>query len=198
MNPGQSGARFRLVAVLALMIALALGSFWVLEVMRRSAPDAGPAAERTEPDFYVEKFSYVKMSKTGEASYHMSGTRLTHNPSNDSYDIQKPVVKSLSADKQSAATLNAERARVDGDYSQVHLYDNVEMDRPATPNAERLNVKSDYMLLLPDDDVVKTDRPTVIVSGQSVLKGTGMYFNNATRELRMSSNVHGTYQAPAR
>jgi lipopolysaccharide export system protein LptC len=54
------------------------------------------------------------------------------------------------------------------------------------------------MLLLPDEDVMQTDKPVEILFGQSKLTGTGMFANNATRELRVSSNVHGTYQVPAR
>jgi lipopolysaccharide export system protein LptC len=45
---------------------------------------------------------------------------------------------------------------------------------------------------------VKTDKPVVITTGQAKLTGTGMVANNATRELHLTSNVHGTYQAPAR
>jgi lipopolysaccharide export system protein LptC len=52
--------------------------------------------------------------------------------------------------------------------------------------------------VLPDDDVVQTDKPVEITMGQSKLNGTGMFANNATRELRLSSNVHGTYQARVR
>jgi lipopolysaccharide export system protein LptC len=54
------------------------------------------------------------------------------------------------------------------------------------------------MLVLPEEDVVKTDKHVDITLGRSTLSGTGMYANNATSEFRLSSNVHGTYQAPAR
>jgi lipopolysaccharide export system protein LptC len=183
---------------MALMIALALGSFWVLEVLRRSGSDIIPTAPRTEPDFYVEKFSYVKMSKTGEASYHMSGAKLTHNPQDDSYDIQQPVMHKMRDNNQPPMTARADRARVDSDNTKVHMYDNVHIDRPASPTEEPLHIQSEYMLLLPDEDVMQTDKPVQITFGLSQLTGTGMFANNATRELRLSSNVHGTYQVPAR
>jgi lipopolysaccharide export system protein LptC len=186
------------MAMLALMIALALGSFWVLEVLRRGAGDFVPNIARSEPDFYVEKFSYVKLSSTGEARYHISGTRLTHNPKDDSYDIQQPLVSNLSKSNPAPTTLRAERARIDSDYSKVHLYNDVHMDRPASPTSDPLHVKSEYLLVLPDDDVVQTDKPVNITSGRSTLTGVGMFLNNATREFRLSSNVHGTYQAPTR
>jgi lipopolysaccharide export system protein LptC len=184
--------------VMSLMIVLALGSFWLLEVMRRSSSDFVPNVPRSEPDFYVEKFSYVKMSRTGEARYHISGARLTHNPQDDSYDVELPVINNKGSSNGSPTIVRAERARIDGDNSKVHLYDNVHMDRPASPNSDRLQVKSEYMLVLPDEDVVRTDKPVEITLGQSTLNGIGMFANNATRELRLSSNVHGTYQARAR
>jgi len=198
MNSEQSTRRFRLALILAVMISLALGSFWVLEVMRRNASDFVPDTARTEPDFYVEKFSYVRISTDGETRYRISGKRLTHNPKDNSYDIEQPVVSNQNMTNPAPTTLRADRARVDSDYSKIHLYDNVHMDRPASPTADDLHLTSDYLLLLPDDDVAQTDKAVHIKSGRSTLTGIGMFANNATREFRLSSNVHGTYQAPMR
>lgn len=192
-----SARRFRLVAILAPLIALALGSFWLFEVMRRATSDAIPNPQRKEPDFYVEKFSYLKMAKTGEAQYHVSGARMTHNPLDDSYDITLPVINKLGKE-QGPMTMRAERAKVNSDNSEVHMVDNVRMDRPATADSEAMHAQSEYLLLLPDEDVVKTDKPVEIIVGKSKLTGTGMVANNATREFRLASNVHGTYQAPQR
>jgi lipopolysaccharide export system protein LptC len=161
--------------------------------MRRVASDAIPNPERKEPDFYVEKFSYLKMAKTGKAQYHFTGARMTHNPQDDSYDITLPVINNLGAG-QGQMTMRAERATVNSDYSEVRMFDNVRMDRPPTANSEAMQVRSNYLLVLPDDDEVKTDKPVEILIGQSRLAGTGMVANNATRELRLTSNVHGTYQ----
>jgi lipopolysaccharide export system protein LptC len=198
VSDARAARRFRQAMIMALMIALALGSFWILEVMRRSTGDFVPNVARTEPDFYVEKFSYVKISTTGESRYHISGERLTHNPQDDSYDIELPVINNKSTTNGSPMTVRAERGRVEADNSKVHLYENVQMDRPASPKSEPLHISSEYMLVLPDDDVVQTDKPVEITMGESKLNGTGMFANNATRELRLSSNVHGTYQARVR
>lgn len=204
MSDARSARRFRLAIIMALMIALALGSFWVLEVMRRSTADFVPNVARTEPDFYVEKFSYVKISRTGESRYHISGERLTHNPQDDSYDIVLPVINNKSTgsgnsnSNRSPMTVRADRGHVEADSSKVHLYENVQMDRAASAKSEPLHISSEYMLVLPDDDIVQTDKPVEITMGQSKLNGTGMFANNATRELRLSSNVHGTYQARVR
>lgn len=197
MNNPRAARRFRVTLLLTLLSALALGSFWLYEVMRRAAEEGEPARERKEPDFYVENFSYIKMDPTGKAQYHFSGARLTHNPQDDSYDITQPVVRSLDS-TEPPMTIRSQRATLNNDNSEVHLHDDVRLDRPASPANEALQVTSDYLLLLTEEDVVKTDRPVDITMGQSKLSGTGMVANNATRELRLTSNVHGTYQAPAR
>lgn len=191
----HSSSRFRLVAVLAPLIAIALASFWVVEVMRRSSGEFVEPAPRAEPDFYVEKFNYVKMSRVGEARYHLSGSRLTHNPVDDSYDVTEPVLRSV-RNTGEPMTVTAQRAWVNSDSSEIHLFHEVHIDRPATPDRERLQLHTDHLIVLPDDDVMKSDKPVRITQGKSVLNGTGMFANNATGEFRLHNKVHGTYQPP--
>jgi lipopolysaccharide export system protein LptC len=196
MSTARFANRFSMAVMLALGTALVLGSFWVLEVMRRASSDSIPDLPRNEPDYYVEKFNFVRMSKTGEAQYNISGKRLTHNPTDDSHAIELPVVNSLSNDRPPMTT-NAMRAMIERDNTKVHMYENVHVDRAATATSDHFHLKSEYLLILPDDDVMQTDKPVEITLGTSRLTGTGMIANNATRELRLSSNVHATYQPPA-
>lgn len=196
MSSAKSTQRFRLWVVAGTMLVLALGAVWLNQVMQRATSDFIPNLPRTDPDFYVEKFSYVKTSKIGQARYHISGERLTHNPQDDSYDVQRPVVSNLSMGP-AATTIRADKAKIDSDNSKIHLYDNVHVDRPASGKTEHMHFKTDYLLVLPDDDVMQTDNAVEITLGQSRLTGVGMFANNATREFRLSSNVHGTYQGPA-
>lgn len=195
MNSARSAHRFRLAIVMALGAMLALSSFWVLEVMRKGVDDSLPNLPRIEPDYYVEKFNFVRMSGTGQAQYNMSGMRLTHNPVDDTAAIKLPVVNSLSKDRPPMSSV-AERAVVDRDNSKIHMYNNVNIDRPATAMTEHFHLKSEYLLILPDDDMMQTDKPVEITLGTSKLTGTGMVANNATGQLRLSSNVHATYQPP--
>lgn len=197
MKERRSIWQFRLVVILLLLIVLTLGSFWLLEVMRRAGNDFFPPSKRSEPDFYVENFNYVKLAKTGEAQYHFSGDRLTHNPQDGSYDITQPVVRNIGS-QETPILVRADRARVNSDNSEVHLYDNVHVDRPASDGAQHMHMKSEYLMLLPNEEEMKTDRPVVITVGESILTGTGMVANNATRQYHLLSNVHGTYQVPAR
>lgn len=186
----------RLIVLIALSAALALGSFWLVEVMHRQTENSLPAQVRTGPDFYVEKFNFVRMGITGEARYNLAGTEMQHYPQDNSYLVQNPVMHTYSKD-QPPMVINSLHAIVKNNNSEVHMYDDVHIDRPASATRQHFQLKTTYLLLLPDDDVMKTPKPVELDLGTSVLTGTGMFANNATGEFNLSSNVKGLYQAPA-
>jgi len=197
MNTARPGNRFRTPLMVMLAAGLALGSFWVLEVVRKDNSESAPTTTRSAPDYYIEKFDFVRMSEAGQPRYKISGAKLTHYPLDNSSEIEQPVVNRLEKDRP-PMMIRADRARLEDDNSKIHMYGNVNVDRPATPMAQYFHLKSEYLLVLPDDDIVETDRPVHIVLGESILDGSGMYANNATREFRLSSQVRGTYRAPLR
>lgn len=189
--------RLRMTLIVLLLLIAALGSFWVLEVMQRDGDEAPAELQKGEPDYSVDQFSVMRMSRTGQARYSISGVKLIHYPDRDTFEIQKPVVYSVT-ENQAPLTMRAERAIVDHPGNKVHMHRNVQLDRPASPKDDRFHLSSDYLLFLPDDDVVQTDKPVTIDYGTSRLSGIGMFANNATREFRLLRQVRGTFDTPAR
>src|ERR1700741_2372872 len=108
--------RLRMIFALVVAAAMALGSLWVREVMQRGADDASASGVRTDPDYFVDNFRFVKTALTGQARYSVTGERMTHYPKEDSYEITAPVVKSLSTDKPSI-TMTAKRGTSNSDAS---------------------------------------------------------------------------------
>lgn len=188
----RSAHRYRLLLLLGSVIALALGSFWLLQVIQKTATDDPQASRSNEPDYYVEKFTFVRMAKTGDARYTVAGTRMIHRPVDDTFEITLPVIHSLSED-QPPLTIRSERALAVPDSSKIHMIDKVEADRPASATSDHFHLDSDYVLILPDEDVLQTDRAVDMTLGSARMTGTGMYVNNATREFRLAQRVHGTY-----
>ncbi|WP_151449191.1 LPS export ABC transporter periplasmic protein LptC [Lacisediminimonas profundi] len=193
----HSISRFGMVTLLVLTTVLVLVSFWVLEVMRRSAEDSGPQAKRIDPDYFVETFTFLRLSQAGGARYSISGKRLEHNPVDDTHHIQLPEVNSFS-DERPPVKSTAQRGIVTADNSKVHLYDDVHVDRPASGQSRHFHLNSDYLLVLVDEDIVRTDKPVEITLGKSVLRGTGMVANNATRQLQLGNAVQATFASPER
>ena len=187
-----SAYRYRLLFLLGGAIGLALGSFWLLQVIQKTTADEAKVSRSNEPDYYVEKFNFVRMSKTGGARYTVTGARMIHRPVDDTFEITLPVIHSLSAD-QPPLTVRSARALAVPDSSKIHMIDAVEGDRPASATSDHFHLKSNYVLILPDEDVLQTDRAVDMTLGSAHMTGIGMYVNNATREFRLAQRVHGTY-----
>ena len=195
----MNSMRRRYPALLMLVVGalLAALSFWALELTRRSATETQNKTTRSEPDYFVENFSYVKVAANGTAAYTISGQKLLHHPKDDSSTITLPLVKSFSA-LHPPMTLRAERALINSDHSQIHFYDQVKMVRPEARGSDELTVESDYMLALPNTDIVKSDKKVVIKLGNAILSGTGLIANNGLHQLTLQSKVSGSYPSPAK
>jgi lipopolysaccharide export system protein LptC len=189
--------RIRITVLLALLILLALGSFWVLQLMRNESDAAQTGAPSAKPDYFIDNFEYVKMALDGTARYSITGTRMQHYPIDDSFQVTLPVVRSLDRAKP-PMLLRSDRARIEDDNSKIHMHGHAFAERDPVGPSEKLTVNSDYLLLLPDDDMVTTDQPVRIMLGDSILNGVGMIANNAEMTLELQSRVSGTYYAKPR
>lgn len=195
MNDLHASGRLRLLFFAVLAVTFALGSFWILAVMRGGIDNTPSDAARAEPDYFVEQFNFVRASKIGQARYAISGARLTHFPKQDNYEIILPVMKSLSTDRPSI-DMRAQRAIANSDASQVQMFDDVHIDRPESKGAPHFHLKSEYMLIFPDDDMMQTDKAVDIAQGGTEITGEGMVANNATLIFTLARNVHSITQPP--
>jgi lipopolysaccharide export system protein LptC len=195
MNSAKSAHRFRLSVIITLGAVMALGSFWLLEVMRKQISSVAPPTLHEGPDYSVEKFNFVRMAKSGQAQYLLSGAKLMHYAQNDVIDIQSLVAQSLSPN-QAPVTMHADNGKLNQVNNTMQLRGNVLVTRPATAQSEGLQLKTETMLILMDDNVMQTDDPVEITMGQSVLTGVGMTGNNATGTFKLFSKVHAIYHTP--
>lgn len=186
--------RIQIALLLAVMIVAALGSFWVYQAMRTGTTDEAHAIASGKSDYYVDNFVYVKMALNGQPSYSITGKRMEHYPINDSFKVQTPFIRSLDKAKP-PMQLSSDRAYIEDNNSKIHMYGNAYAERDPTGKSAKLTVNSEYLLLLPDDDQVTTDKPVKIMLGDSVLTGVGMVASNAELKLQLQDRVHGIYYA---
>lgn len=184
--------RMRLMIVILICISLALGSFWLAQVMDRSNQDVQADQHANEPDYFVYDFSIVRMAKTGQPATIISGARLTHRPLDDSSDIDLPVVRNLTPGRP-PMNMHAERAYVDQNNSRVRLTGNVLIERAASPALQAMRLTTPALTVFPDTDRMETDQPVELVLGQSLMSGTGMVANNATRQIAIAHRLRIAY-----
>lgn len=187
--------RLPALLTLALVLLLAGASYWALEVAQRPAASAPMRAARIDPDYIIDQFSYVSVAADGKAEYVVEGERLVHDPVSDSNLVEQPRVRSYTRDR-APMTLSSRTARINRDHSEIRLFDDVHLELPETRDQESLVVDSDFMLVLPQQDVVKTDRPVRARIGESTLNGVGMVADSRQRALTLNSRVSATFEQP--
>lgn len=187
--------RYPALLLLAAGSLLAALSFWALELTRRSGDDTQKPSVRTEPDYFIDDFTYTRLSVSGKAQYVISGKKLIHYPVDDSSIVERPSVRSYSSSHE-PMTLQAQKVKISGDQKELHFYENVILERPQARNADTLHIESDYMLALPDQDIVKTDRKVIMTIGKTRMEGKGMIADNGRRQLNLQSQVYGHYESP--
>jgi len=191
----QSHNRFRLIVFICTLIVLAISTAWFNMVMEKSTVDAPVIAVRTEPDYFVDNFKTFKISLDKKAPTYLTGTRLIHYPADDSYYVDRPVMKSL--DKQSQLqVVRADYARIEDSNSKVHLYNHVTANRSSVIPGQAASLASDYVLFLPNEDILWSDKKVVVQRGASTMHGVGAYANNATGELRIHNQTKVIYMPP--
>jgi lipopolysaccharide export system protein LptC len=191
---GFLGNRFGMIVLLLLATVAVLTSFWVLEVMRRSGEDILPQRKRVEPDYYVENFAFLRQSATPGTRYEVAGKRLEHDPVDGTHHVTDPVMDSYSATRAPTRSI-ARRAIISADNSLVSLYEDVHVDRPGTADSEPFHLRSEFLQVLTNQDIVRTNKPVEITLGKSVLNGSGMVANNATRQLELTQPVRARFAA---
>jgi len=179
----RTAHRWRLLALMLTAVFCAFGSFWLLQVMQGEDNTPGGSAGN-EPDYIIDNFSWVRMSETGKPRYVISGERLTHHPVDNTALVDKPVVQSLTVEHP-PMTMTAEHALVSQNQNQIDLTGNVDIKRPAGAKSEPLRIRTEALTVLPDEDIVKTDKAIEMQLGASSVAGIGMLANNATQQVHL-------------
>jgi lipopolysaccharide export system protein LptC len=194
----RTAHRWRLSAVMIAGVFFALGSFWLLQVMNRGGEDLQADARKNEPDYIIDKFSYVRMTLDGKPKYIISGDKLIHRPVSDISEIVKPAVQALSEDDRSPMTMTAQVALLDNKNNLVHLMNKVDIERPPSAASPRMSLTTDALTVFPDEDRMETNREFDLVVGSNTVSGTGMRANNATGKMDVLSKMQVSFPPRAR
>jgi lipopolysaccharide export system protein LptC len=192
MNKIRPGQRWRVLLTIVVGVFFALGSFWLVQVMNRPNLDTKSDPNSNLPDYIVDRFSFVRLSPTGQPTYIISGIKLTHRPLDDSSVVDLPFVRSLS-DTQEPIEMRAKLARIDQDNNRVHLTGDVDVERAASATVQKMTLKTQALTVFPNSDRMESDQPVEVALGTTVMTGIGMQANNATRQIDVARRLRITY-----
>lgn len=176
---------------LALMLSLALLSFW-LERTAREAP--APATQpRHDPDYSVEQFTITDFSRAGVPESTLSAAKMVHYPDDDTTALVAPrLVQAKPA--QPRLILSADRGMLSRDGAEVFLHDNVLLLREALAESAEGRMQSSFLHVIRDRSLVRTDREVRISERGRTLVGLGMEYDNQARRLELQAQVRGVFE----
>jgi lipopolysaccharide export system protein LptC len=185
----------RLAALVSLLLLASLGLFtYYLAAVADRRQQVAEHEPSGEPDYFVEGLALTRMSSTGAPSFRLEADGLKHDPDGNSTEFVRPRMVSLDPSRPRVVVV-ADRGRVSSDGNRTELAGNVVITRAATDGAAALRAETEAAVVLPEQNLIRSDREVRIVQGRNQLVGVGMELDNETRQLRLDSRVRAQWQA---
>ncbi|MBR7748272.1 LPS export ABC transporter periplasmic protein LptC [Undibacterium baiyunense] len=198
--------RIRVWLGVALLGLVMLGSFWIYEVMRRQSEDeAANAKNRSEPDYYVENFNFVRLSQSKQTNYRVTGEKLIHYPREDEFEIVQPRIVGIDQEK-TPMTIRAERAIVKQKVQeksqskpedQIHMQGNVLVERSKSDQGGHLTMATNSLILFPDSERMRTSEQITMTTARANITANGMEADNSTQKIRLLNKVQISIAPPS-
>jgi lipopolysaccharide export system protein LptC len=177
---------------LVLVAALAALTFWLDRVVQPpSGP--GPQAPRDEPDYIVDGLSAVRMDRQGRVKHTLRARKMTHYPEDDLTLLEAPNFVTY-GEGQAPVTVTSKQARMSGNGENVYFENDVRVVRAADGKRGELVLETSYLHVIPEANIVRTDKPVTIREARAVVAASGLELNSETRVLKLEGRVRGTFE----
>ena len=163
---------------LALMLALALLTFWLDRAVREE--QVHPSLRRHDPDFIVHHFRITHYDAEGRVQSTLTADEMRHFPDDDTTELAAPLVVQTKPDTP-RMTVTAERGELSQDGVDVFLRRNVLEQR----------IRTEFLHVVREKSVVRTDRDVLITQPDREISARGMEYNNDTGQLFLRERVRG-------
>lgn len=180
---------------LGLAILLALITFWINLTVEQQGPKID-GSTRHDPDYTMNNFVNTQTDVTGKLRYVLAATEMVHYPDDDSTVLQRPRFTQYTTNKP-YMQIEALRGYVSSNGEEVELVDNVKVVRQAFEGKGEMQVLTEKLIILPNQDLVKTNSPVVIKQApKTVIHATGMIYDKKTQTVKLLNRVRVHYERP--
>ncbi len=191
----QISTRAAMTFPLALLIFLALLTFWINRTVQPPVPKAD-GSSRHDPDYIMTNFVTTQTYANGELRYKLAATEMRHFPDDDSTELQRPRYTQFAVGKP-YTQVEGTRGYVSSNGEEVKLLDNVKVTRQAFAGKGEMTVETDYLNIRPNEELVTTESPVVIRQApKTVIYATGMIYEKQKQTVTLLHKVRAHYEKP--
>jgi len=178
----------------ALLLSLLAALTWWLD---QKVQPVGPheAGSNADPDFVAENFEAKRMNEDGTERYSVVAKKMVHYPADNSAVLEQPQLTHFDSEK-GPVSIRANEGVVSSNGETVDFRDAVQVRRAPFGGDPEMTLTTSFLHVIPDKDLVTTDREVTLTHGNSIVRSVGLEFNNKTRQLKLLSKVKGQLQTP--
>ncbi len=180
-----------------LMGALALSTWWLVNVSPAPEAARAPAPPRHEPDYTMQRFTVQRFAADGRLRVQIEGAEMRHYPDTDTLEIDSPRIRAFALDGQ-ITNASAIRALTNGDGSEVQLFGSAQVVREATRGQEALEFRSEFLHAFLATERVRSHLPVQVRQGGAELRADGLEYDNLARIVELKGRQRATFAARAR
>ena len=188
--------RSAIIFPIVLLSFLAIITAWINYNVQPPSPKLD-GSSRHDPDYIVSNFVTSQTDINGNLRFKLAATEMKHFPDNDSTDLLSPRYTQYTIGKP-YTRVEGLQGQVSSNGERIQLTKNVKVTRQAFAEKGEMTVETEYLDILPDQDLVQTDRPVVIKQApKTVIHATGMIYEKDKKTVTLLHKVRAHYEKPA-
>ncbi|PKO53568.1 MAG: LPS export ABC transporter periplasmic protein LptC [Betaproteobacteria bacterium HGW-Betaproteobacteria-20] len=178
------------------LLVLAIFTAWINYAVQ--PPKAKPdGSSRHDPDYIMSNFVTTQTDINGALRYKLAAVEMKHFPDDDTTALQRPRFTQFAVGKP-YTQVEGLHGLVSGNGEQIQLMDKVKVTRQAFADKGEMTVETEYLNILPNQDLVHTDKPVVIRQApKTVIYATGMIYDKNKQTVTLLHKVRAHYERPA-
>ncbi len=187
--------RSAIVFPITLLAILAILAAWINLIVQPPTPKPD-GSSRHDPDYIVNNFVTTQTDINGKLRYTLAASEMKHFPDNDATELKQPRYTQYTIGKP-YTRVEGQRGDVSSNGEEVKLYDQVKVTREAFAEKGEMTVETDFLEILPNQDLVRTDRPVIIRQApKTVIHATGMIYEKDKNTVTLLHKVKAHYERP--
>jgi lipopolysaccharide export system protein LptC len=175
---------------LAILVVLAVLSFWIERVVR-VVPGRTPAVQ-TDPEGIMENFDALRTDAFGRPHHRLSAKKLKHYTGSQLTELDAPRFAQLDAES-GEVTATARRATVSADGDQVDLQGDVELVRAGQAGKSPLSLRTARLLVFLEQDRMRAPGPVDVRDNALTLHAGAMQYDAKRQLITLTGRVKARY-----
>jgi len=176
-----------------LMLALALGTWWLVKSTPQPEADRPEAPPRHEPDYTMQRFTVQRFAKDGAMRLQIEGTTLRHYPDDDTIEVDDARIRAI-GNGGTVTLATAARARANGDGSEVQLLGQAKVVREAAEAP--IEFSGEFLHAFLTTERLRSHLPVTVRRGASEVRADGMEYDNLTQVVTLKGHTRASFASP--